>query len=216
MVLRKKKDRTECGNFRAMSLVAHAGQILLKITACRLREYYERVGIMPEEQSGFRPNRSTIDIMLVTNSVVSNRHALSTLPKRTTPLSEPLLNSTRPFWRATEYDLGHSSIPRWHTRMRAARRQSVLGVVHCGTGPSLRVRSRAPPVQRLLRGVYDVAYTHFKADKDIMDALVHPRKKKGAGGGGGGATAGEPVLATPRGACFTLTMPGSSRNRPSS
>ena len=27
-----------------------------------------------------------------------------------------------------------------------------------------------------------MAYTRFKADKDIMDALVHHRKKSGAGG----------------------------------
>ena len=44
--------------------------------------------------------------------------------------------------------------------------------------------------------VINVAYTRFKADKDIMDALVHPRKKKGAGGRGG-ATTGETVLVTP-------------------
>ena len=44
--------------------------------------------------------------------------------------------------------------------------------------------------------VINVAYTRFKADKDIMDALVHLRKKKGAGGRRE-ATAGDPVLATP-------------------
>ena len=58
-VLHKKKDRTECGNYRGISLVAHAGKILLKIIARRLSDYYERLGIRPEEQSGFRPNRST-------------------------------------------------------------------------------------------------------------------------------------------------------------
>ena len=63
--------------------------------------------------------------------------------------------------------------------------------------------------------VINVAYTHFKVDKDIMDALVHLRKKKGARGRGE-ATTGEPVLATPLGEDFTLTMPGSSRNPPSS
>ena len=41
-----------------------------------------------------------------------------------------------------------------------------------------------------------VAYTRFKADKDIMDALVHLRKKKGAKGREG-ETTGEPLLATP-------------------
>ena len=46
-------------------MVAHAGKILLMIIARRLSEYCERVGILPEEQSGFRPNRSTTDMMFV-------------------------------------------------------------------------------------------------------------------------------------------------------
>ena len=65
MALYKKKDRTECGNYRGISLVAHAGKIMLKIIARRLSEYCEHVGILPEEQSGFRPNRSTTDMMFV-------------------------------------------------------------------------------------------------------------------------------------------------------
>ena len=64
--------------------------------------------------------------------------------------------------------------------------------------------------------VINMASTYFKADKGIMNALVHPRKKKGAGGRGE-ATGGESVLATPLwGMCFMLTMPGSSHNHPSS
>ena len=43
VVLHKKKDRTECGNYRGTSLVAHAGKIMLKVIARRLREYFERV-----------------------------------------------------------------------------------------------------------------------------------------------------------------------------
>ena len=98
MVLHKMKNRTECGNYRCISLVAHAGKILLKIIARHLSEYCERVGIMPEEQSGFRPNRSTTDMMLFV--VIGYRswrgrnefrcmYASSNLPKRTTPLIEP-------------------------------------------------------------------------------------------------------------------------------
>ena len=45
--------------------------------------------------------------------------------------------------------------------------------------------------------VINVASTRFKADKDIMDALVHLGKKKRAGGGRGEATAAESLLATP-------------------
>ena len=65
MVLHKKQDPAECGNYRGISLLAHAGKILLKIIARRFSEYYERVGILPEEQSGFRTNRSTTDMMFV-------------------------------------------------------------------------------------------------------------------------------------------------------
>ena len=43
MVLHKKKKRTECGNYSGISLVAHAGEILLKIIARRLSEYCERL-----------------------------------------------------------------------------------------------------------------------------------------------------------------------------
>ena len=44
--------------------------------------------------------------------------------------------------------------------------------------------------------VINLASTRFKADKGIMDALVHLRKKRGAGGRGE-ATVRESVLATP-------------------
>ena len=52
------RSHQECSNYRGISLVAHAGKILLKINARRLSEYCGRVGILPEEQSGFLPNRS--------------------------------------------------------------------------------------------------------------------------------------------------------------
>ena len=67
MVLHKKEDRTECGNYRGISLVAYAGKILLKIIARRLSEYCGRVGILPEEQRGFQLNRSTTDMVFVIN-----------------------------------------------------------------------------------------------------------------------------------------------------
>ena len=54
-VIHTKKDRTECGNYRGISLVAHAGKILLTTIACHHSEY-ERVAILPGEHSGFRPN----------------------------------------------------------------------------------------------------------------------------------------------------------------
>ena len=51
-VLHKKKDRTECGYYRGISLVAHAGKVLLKVVAMRLGNYCESKGLLPEEQCG--------------------------------------------------------------------------------------------------------------------------------------------------------------------
>ena len=42
MVHHQKRDRTECGNYRGISLVAHAGKILLKIIARRLSDYCDK------------------------------------------------------------------------------------------------------------------------------------------------------------------------------
>ena len=59
--------------------------------------------------------------------------------------------------------------------------------------------------------VINVAYTRLKADKGIMDALVHLREKRGAGGGGGKQLPESQSWRRCFGACFTPTMPGSSR-----
>ena len=64
-VLYKKGDKTECGNYRGISLVSHAGKVLLKVVARRLSACCEAKGLLPEEQGGFRPNRSTTDMMFV-------------------------------------------------------------------------------------------------------------------------------------------------------
>ena len=62
-VLHKKKDRTECGNYRGISLAAHPGKVLLKIVATRLSAYCEARNLLSEEQCGFRPHPSTTDMI---------------------------------------------------------------------------------------------------------------------------------------------------------
>ena len=64
-ILHKKGDKTKCGNYRGISLVSHAGKVLLKVVARRPSAYCEAKGLLPEEQCGFRPNRSTTDMMFV-------------------------------------------------------------------------------------------------------------------------------------------------------
>ena len=62
-LLHKKGDKTECGNYRGISLVSHGGKVLLKVVARRLSAYCEAKGLLPEEQCGFRPDRSTTNMM---------------------------------------------------------------------------------------------------------------------------------------------------------
>ena len=64
-VLHKKGDKTECGNYRGISLVSHAGKVLFKVVARKLSAYCKAKGLLPEEQCGFRPDRSTTDMMFV-------------------------------------------------------------------------------------------------------------------------------------------------------
>ena len=64
-ILHKKGDKTECGNYRGSSLVSHAGKVLLQVVSRRLSACCEAKGLSPEEQCGFRPDRSTTDMMFV-------------------------------------------------------------------------------------------------------------------------------------------------------
>ena len=62
-MLHKKGNRTDCENYRSISLVAHTRKALLKVVTCRLSGYCEAEGTLPEEQCGFRPNRWTLDMV---------------------------------------------------------------------------------------------------------------------------------------------------------
>ena len=60
-MLHKKGDKMECGNYRGISLVLHAGKVLLKVVARRLSDYCETKGLLPEDRFGFRSDRSITD-----------------------------------------------------------------------------------------------------------------------------------------------------------
>ena len=191
MVLHKKKDRTECGNYRGISLVAHAGKILLKIIARRLREYCERVGILPQEQSGFRPNRSTIDMMFMI------RRLQEVARKKRIPLYVCFIDLTK------AYDCVDRTLL-WTVLARFGVPQNMISVIrqfHDGMRACVRLDDRmcsrwfaveqglhqgcvlAPLLLNIFfAAVINVASRRFKTDKGIIDALVHLRKKRGAGG----------------------------------
>ena len=103
--------------------------------------------------------------------------------------------------------------------MRAARRQGVLGLVHCE-----QVIRQGCVLEALLFNIFfaavsNVASAHFKANKGGMNTLEPPEGKTAGGeaGGGGGKQLQENQSWRRRFvACFMLTMPGSSRHYPRS
>ena len=65
MVLLKQMIVQSAATTGGVSLVVHVGKILMKIIARHLSEYFEREGILPEEQRGSLPKRFTTDMIFV-------------------------------------------------------------------------------------------------------------------------------------------------------
>ena len=64
--LYKKGDRSNCNNFRGISLLSHVGKVLANTITIRLMSAFcEANDILPEEQCGFRPGRSTVCMLFV-------------------------------------------------------------------------------------------------------------------------------------------------------
>ena len=72
----RKKDRTECGKYRGISFVAHAGKALLEMVATRLSAC-EAKELPTKEQCGLRPHRATTDMMAAR---VGKESARATVP----------------------------------------------------------------------------------------------------------------------------------------
>ena len=57
--IHKKRDKTDCNNYRGISLLSTIYKILSNILVSRLNPYAKE--IIGDQQCGFRRNRSTID-----------------------------------------------------------------------------------------------------------------------------------------------------------
>ena len=55
----RTKDKLDCGNYRGISLLSHAGKIITTIIQRRISKRAEEV--ISESQARFRPGRSTVD-----------------------------------------------------------------------------------------------------------------------------------------------------------
>ncbi|CAH1252113.1 OBSCN [Branchiostoma lanceolatum] len=58
---KSKGERSDCNNYRGISLLSVVGKVYAKVVLARLQRLAERV--YPESQCGFRANRSTIDMI---------------------------------------------------------------------------------------------------------------------------------------------------------
>ena len=210
----QKKDRTECGNYRGISLVAHAGKVLLRVIAGRLSDYCERENIRPEEQCGFRPQRSTVDMMFVV------RRLQELARKKDTPLYLCFINLTKAYDsvdRTLLWDvLARFGVPpRMLAVIRQFHRNGMQACVRlddgeCSdkfdVGQGLRQGCVLAPLlfNMFFTAVLRVAEKRFLTDAAITDNMVQLQRKKekgeegtsrtgkvdgrgGGGGGGGGA-----------------------------
>ena len=205
MVLQKKKDRKEGGNYRGIPLVAHAAKVLLIIIAHRLSKYCERVGILPEEQSGFRSNRYIVVMMFVI------RRLQELARKKQIMLYVCFIHLTSAYgsvdrtflWTIlTRFDVSQNTISvirQFHNAMQACVRLDDR--VYSGwftVKHSLRQVCVLVPllVSMFFAAVINVTYTRFKEKKNIIMGLWYTRGTQKGAGGRGKATAGEPALAT--------------------
>ena len=58
---KNKGDRSDRNNYRGISLLCIAGKLFARVALHRLRKLADRV--YPKSQCGFRPNRSTVDMI---------------------------------------------------------------------------------------------------------------------------------------------------------
>ena len=66
--LYKKGNLLLCDNYRGISLLAIAGQILARVMLNRLTVHLEH-GLLPESQCGFRGGHGTVDMIFATSQL---------------------------------------------------------------------------------------------------------------------------------------------------
>ena len=117
-VLHKKKDWTECSNYRDLSMVAHAGKVLLKIVANRLGDL--RRSWDPPRRTVRLPtptldNRYDVRRAQTSGTGTDKQHFPRDLLHRSGKSiglgrSCAIMGSTCPFWSPASDDQGHPHV----------------------------------------------------------------------------------------------------------
>ena len=59
----KKGDRKDTNNYRGVCLLSMCSRVLARVIAKRLSEWAEGLGLLDDNQAGFRSGRSTADVV---------------------------------------------------------------------------------------------------------------------------------------------------------
>ena len=192
-VLYKKGDRSNCSNFRGISLLSHVGKVLAKIITNRLSAFCEANDILPEEQCGFRPGRSTVCMLFVV------RRLQELGRRRRIPLYMCFIDLQK----------AYDSVDRellWKVLARAGIPTEMIAVIrkfHVGMRARVRMDDGElsdwfPVTQGLRQGCsmspllfnvffaapLEVIITRFSQDEVIMRDLVYLEEEEAGGGGG--------------------------------
>ena len=63
-IYKRKGEKSDCSNYRGLSLLGVASKIFAKILLTRFNKHVANV-VLPESQCGFRADRSTADMIFV-------------------------------------------------------------------------------------------------------------------------------------------------------
>ena len=179
----KKGDRTDCGNYRGISLLSIAGKIFARILLDRLTRHITPQTVS-ESQCGFRANRSTIDM------IFSLRQLQEKCFEQDQPLYIVFIDFTKAFdtvgrsglWKLLrKYGCPEkfiSMIESLHTRMKAEVRDIVdtleafnvtNGVKQgCMLAPTLFSIFLSEMLEEAFRDMTDSVYIQSRQDADLF------------------------------------------------
>ena len=126
-VLHKNKDRTECSNYRGLSLVVHAGKVLLKIVAKPTWRLLRRSWDPPRRKvrlpTPTLDNRYDVRRAQTSGTGTDKQHFPRDLLHRSGKSirlgrSCAIMGNTCPFWSPASDDQGHPHVSRWYEGSR--------------------------------------------------------------------------------------------------
>lgn len=126
-----------------ISLLSRAGKLPLKVVANRLSDCFQAPDILPDEQCGFRPDRSTVDMLFVARRLQElgrrRKIYLCFVDIKKLPRPRAAVVNTGSSRCPVPTDHSHPPIPRWHANTGTHGSRRALGFVEGHTGIATRI-----------------------------------------------------------------------------